>query len=180
MMPIQREFATLVPILLTLLAGACGTQDNAGDPLTFTDPAGYSITVPSGWTVVERPDPDALIRADIYRDEEMGLQVRLSDVEPSSFRSTAEALITDYSMDIASRWGGHCGEVERSFPQAGTQSLTTRFQAEYGDGSSWYLQLSLVNRGSMLLILQCGCPWEDRLEGQAAFDGMVESVSFGQ
>ena len=58
--------------------------------------------------------------------------------------------------------------------------LTARFRSEWEDGSRWYLQLSLVRKGTMLVIFQSGCPWEDRQEGRSSFDRVVESIMFDE
>lgn len=144
------------------------------------DPAGYSLTVPEGWTLSEHFGTGAHIRADMTGDDDMGLQVRLADVKPSSFPSTAEFMIADYAGDMAARWGGSCEETERVDPGTGYQSVTARFRAQWQDGGDWYLQLSLISRGSMLVILQCGCRWEDRQDGQEFFDGVAGSVVFAE
>ncbi|MBN2586999.1 MAG: hypothetical protein JXR55_06875 [Candidatus Fermentibacteraceae bacterium] len=167
-------------LLVTTMTASCGSPREATDASILTDPAGYTLTVPRGWSVTEHFDSDDAIRADITATGEMGLQLRLADVKPSSFSSTAETLIREYASDMSTHWGGRCEEIERVVPDAGYQSLTTRFHAEYADGAQWYLQLSLISRGTTMLVLQCGCRWEDRQEGRAAFDGIVESVGFSE
>lgn len=146
----------------------------------MTDPAGYSLTVPDGWTVSEHFGTGAAIRADLTGGDDMGLQVRLADVKPSGFLSTAEYMIADYAGDMTARRGGSCDETERIDPGVGYRSVTARFRGRWQDGGDWYLQLSLVGSESMLVILQCGCPWEERQRGREIFDGVVGSIAFAE
>jgi len=104
----------------------------------------------------------------------------LPDTSAGSFTFTAEAMIEDYATDMSTHYGGYCNETERLYPEAGDEAITVRFDSEWDDGSRWYLQLSLVRKGAMLVIFQCGCPWEDRLEGKESFDLIVESIVFDE
>ena len=135
---------------------------------------------PQGWEATERFAADGLIRADISKSEHMGLQIRLTDTAPGAFTSTAEAMAEDYATDMATHYGGYCNETERLYPETGDEAITVRFDSEWDDGSRWYLQLSLVRKGTMLVIFQCGCPWEDRQEGRSSFNRVVESIVFGE
>lgn len=165
-------------MLLLLLAAACSGSEEDKEAAVITDPEGYTLALPSGWDVSKNFQDGVFIRADITRGDDMGIQIRLTNASPGTFASTAETMITDYTAEMSAHWGGQCRETEREIITAGDEALSARFQSVREDGQQWYLQLSLVRKGSMLLIFQCGCRWEDRQEGQEAFDGTVESVRF--
>ena len=165
-------------MLILLLVASCTGSEEVNEAEVMTDPEGYTVAIPSGWDVSENFRNDAYIRADITRGDDMGIQIRFTDVSPNSYTSTAEAMITDYVDDMSAHRGGPCLETGREIITAGEDALTARFQSRWEDGQQWYLQLSLVRKGSMLVIFQCGCRWEDRQEGQKAFDETVESITF--
>jgi hypothetical protein len=169
--------SVIITIILILPKAGCSESGTDGETSTFTDPAGYSLTVPPGWNTEQHFQEGNLIRADITRGEDIGVQVRLTQLSTQDFESTARAMIADYAGDMSSHRGG-CHETGRDVPAAGDEAITARFRAGPDNGQQWYLQLSLVCHGSMLVMLQCGCRWEERQEGQEAFDGIVESISF--
>ncbi|MBD3370934.1 hypothetical protein GF402_11320 [Candidatus Fermentibacteria bacterium] len=168
----------LLWILILALLGGCGGDSSSGGETGFTDPAGYSLEVPEGWMVSDETAGDGLIRADFSRDEEMGIQVRLSSMPAAGFSSTVRSALDDYRRDMTGHWGGSLTETERITPDAGDEALTVRFRFSRDDGSEWYLQYSLVRKDDRLLMFQGGCSWPDREEGMQAFDNVVESVRF--
>ncbi|MFO7950194.1 MAG: hypothetical protein R6U36_07475 [Candidatus Fermentibacteraceae bacterium] len=165
------------PLIMAVLASACGGGEGDG-PKTFDDPAGYSLEVPGGWSLSDRTAGDGLIRADITGGDGMGIQVRLLPLSPSGFDAAVSRLLREYIRDMSGHWGGGMAETERTAPDAGEKALTVRFRATRDDGSVWYLQESFVSAGDMLVVLQGGCPWERRDRARAAFDDMVDSISF--
>jgi hypothetical protein len=167
-------------MIVTLLTLACSEGDSEMASSTLTDPEGYTVAVPAGWDVQEHFQEGALIRADLTNGDDMGIQIRLTDVSLSNFSTTSQILITDYADDMSSHQGGDFTEIGRDAPVAGDEAITARFHASRADGQQWYLQISLVRRGILLVMFQCGCPWEDRQEGKAAFDATVESIRFDQ
>ncbi len=176
-LPLVRRALFALPLLLC----TCTEQrDGAGEDAdtVFTDPAGYRLRVPDGWRVSDRTKRDELIRADIDRGREMGIQVRLAPVSPGRFSAAVTSMLDDYRRDMTGRWGGDMTETGRCSPDAGEEALTVRFRARRKDGKEWYLQESFVRAGEKLLVLQGGCPWPRREEATRAFDAVVESVVF--
>ncbi len=169
----------IATLLLAVLTSACG-EGEGEEPQTFTDPAGYSLEVPGGWSLSDRTAGDGLIRADIQREDDMGIQVRLVPLSGSGFSTRTSSMLSDYRADMSGHWGGRMAETDRITPEAGERALTVRFRATRDDGSAWYLQESFVSSGDMLVVLQGGCPWDGRAPARSAFDGMVESVSFSR
>ena len=168
----------VAPLLPAVFAVACGGGEEGEGPKTFTDPAGYSLEVPAGWNLSDRTAGNGLIRADVTRGEGMGIQARLLPLSPSGFDAAASRLLRDYMRDMSGHWGGNVAETGRVTPEVGERALTVRLRASRDDGSFWYLQESFVSAGDMLVVLQGGCPWKDRVRAREAFDAMVESVSF--
>ena len=173
---LPRSVATsLLPLAISLAACGVGGEEEV---VIFADPAGYSLTVPRGWSLSDHTAEDGLIRADIDKGNEMGIQVRLMRMSSSGFASRTSSLLSSYREEMSRHWGGGLVETERSAPNAGDGALTVGFQASRGDGSVWYLQESFVSEGEMLVVLQGGCLWEDREQARRAFHGIVESISF--
>jgi hypothetical protein len=172
------SFGLALALLMAAPAG-CGGGDEAQDrAATFTDPAGYSLEVPQGWSLSDRTGGDGLIRADVTRGEGMGVQVRLVSPPPGNFRSATSSMLRDYVSDMSGHWGGGMEETERITPDVGDRALTVRFRATRDDGSVWFLQESFVQSGGRMVVLQGGCPREDMETALPAFDRMVESISF--
>jgi hypothetical protein len=175
----MKRFLTLLWALSASLLLACGGSSSEAEA-RFTDPAGYSLEVPEGWTFSDHTAEDGLIRADFSRDEEMGIQVRLASVSAGGFSEAARSALEDYRRDMTGHWGGSLSETERLTPDAGNQALTVRYRFRRDDGSEWYLQHSLVRYGTRLLMFQGGCGWPDRGEGREAFDRLLASLVFEQ
>lgn len=173
----MKRFLALLWIPAAAFFWACGGSSSEPE-VRFTDPAGYSLEVPEGWTLADHSSGNGLIRADFSRDDEMGIQVRLASVVAGGFMETARSALEDYRRDMTEHWGGSLSETERVTPDAGDQALTVRYRFRRDDGSEWYLQYSLVSCDSRLLMFQGGCGWPDREEGGQAFDRLVESLVF--
>ncbi|MBD3278590.1 MAG: hypothetical protein GF388_09835 [Candidatus Aegiribacteria sp.] len=159
--PNQVLLSLVITLLLILPKTGCSENATEGETSTLTDPEGYSLAVPPGWNTEQHFQEGSLIRADITRGDDMGVQVRLTQLSTQDFESTARAMIADYASDMSSHRGG-CHEKGRDVPAAGDEAITARFRAGPDNGQKWYLQLSLVRHGSMLVMLQCGCRWEER------------------
>jgi len=176
--PNLRVLSALAAAILLALP-ACGGGDDRNEAETFTDPAGYSLEVPAEWTLSDRTEADGLIRADIGPGGNVGIQVRVVPLSAGGFAATTSAMLREYEADMSGHWGGSLEELERTSPGAGEEALTVRFRADRSDGSAWYLQESFVGGGDILVVLQGGCPWEQRSGIREAFDAIVESVRFG-
>lgn len=166
------------PLIIAVLASACGGGEEGESPKRFDDPAGYSLEVPEGWSLSPRTTGDGLIRADITGGDGTGIQVRLMPLSQSGFDAAVSRLLRDYIRDMSGHWGGNVVETGRITPEVGERALTVRLRASRDDGSVWYLQESFVSSGDMLVVLQGGCAWTERGLARPAFDAMVESISF--
>lgn len=172
-----RPIRIALPII-AVLSSACGGGEEGEGPKSFDDPAGYSLEVPGGWSLSDRTDGDGLIRADVNREDDMGIQVRLLPLSPSGFDAMTASLLNGYREDMSGHWGGSVAETGRITPEVGERALTVRLRASRDDEGVWYLQESFVSSGDMLVVLQGGCPWAKRELARPAFDAMVESISF--
>lgn len=108
---------------------------NTSVEVTFSDSAGYTVPIPEGWRLIDHTKRDQLIRADITKGKDAGVQVRLQKCSPDAFVEMEKALSHQYKLDMSKHWGGDCVEIETTTLRKG--ALTRRFQLDRKDGQRW-------------------------------------------
>lgn len=189
-----------VPIAgLLIIAGALlflflQQQNNAGRPpegeparvgesgTLFTDASGgYSVTCPPGWTLSDNTRANHMIRADITRGSDTGLQIRLHNLNGAGFESYARSYVDDFARDMRDHWGGSISELERRDTKLGAhRCYIVAFRASRPNGEEWFLKEYLVPHGNKVVAFQCGAKMAEREKYEPAFDSVVESLGFAR
>lgn len=142
----------------------------------FSDPAGYRVPVPEDWQLADHTGKNQLIRADITRDKNAGIQIRLQRCTTGDFNQLTASASRQYRQDMSRHWGGDCVELGSETVSPGPAVATRRFRLDRKDGQRWYLQLSCVCLRDNLIIMQGGCLWDERDMFADVFDGMVAGI----
>jgi len=181
-------FRAVILLLSCLPLGIEGCSKNSkpvDNKNVFNDIVGYKVTAPPGWKIVELvagsrdSEKSTHIRAEINRDENTGLQIRILPSKSSEFSNVVERHIKRYGNEMSEHWGGTVTELEpRIRHDVGEAATTARFRAKRKNGEEWYLQQSFVISGNLIVEFQCGSKWDFREEAGKGFNSIVESIEF--
>jgi hypothetical protein len=164
-----------------------GTEGGAGErtfesepEAVFNDAAfGYRLLCPASWTLADYSSGDGLIRADITKGKEAGLQVRVQRQVTTPLEEYAEAYVRDFRRDMEAHWGSGLEELGRVFElPGGRRGFTITFRSRRSDGRSWFLKEYLVPMGGDVLVFQCGAPEEKRSDYEPVFDAVLKTLEF--
>ncbi len=170
----QQHDAASPPQVQTTLAGESG--------ILFDDSSGgYSLLCPPGWTLSDNTSAEHMIRADLTRGPDTGLQIRLHSLRGPTFESFARRYIDDFARDMRDHWGGTVSELHRRDTKLGPhRCYIAAFQANRSDGSEWFLKEYIVQRSNKVVAFQCGTKMAEREKYEPAFDSVVESFGFAR
>ncbi|NNG01845.1 MAG: hypothetical protein HKM93_20835 [Desulfobacteraceae bacterium] len=155
----------------------------AGNLSRFHDKAGnYRIDYPSDWTLADHSGDDKMIRADIYKGDSVGFQIRIVDQGGVSFNSFVEDYIQRFVDDMSSHWDGEMTELSRDFGwTGGYQGCSVRMLLERGDGQRWFFKeyiWPMVDGSNRVVVLQSGSIDRDRGGNETTLDAIAESFRF--
>ena len=168
----QQHDAASPPPAETTLAGESGIlfEDSSG---------GYSLLCPPGWTLSDNTSAEHMIRADLTRGPDTGLQIRLHSLSEGSFESYARSYVDDFARDMREHWGGTVSELHRRDTKLGPhRCYIVAFQANRSGGREWFLKEYIVQSSNKVVAFQCGTKTAEREQYEPVFDSIVESIRF--
>jgi len=155
----------------------------SGDVVTFSvfrDTAeDYLIRYPRDWILKDNTSMGHMIRADITKDKNTGLQIRVHKTVSSDFHRYVDLYVMQFIEDMKEHWKGSLRETGRRFEEIGTSSgCLVTMEFERGDGTKWFFKQYLWPRKDDVYILQCGTPLESRLENEPMLDRIAATFEF--
>ena len=140
---------------------------------------GYRLHYPSTWTIQQYPDSEDLVKADITKDDETGLQMRVYVNTESGLTSFLEQYVPDFDTQMRRRWGGEMTVIEQRYATFDLQrGFIISFDFIREDGTRYFFKHYLVGRDNRVYVIQCGTPFEVRSANESVFDSIVESLDF--
>jgi hypothetical protein len=148
--------------------------------VVFADAGGgYRLHVPPGWSLSDNSRADQLIRADLTKGSDTGVQIRLEALGGSGFESFAREYTGKFERDMRGHWGGTIRELERRDAElGGNDCYIVSLQADRPNGEAWFLKEYLISHGNRVVALQCGTKMGERLLYEPVFDGIAGSLEF--
>ncbi len=156
-------------------AAAAGSPALSG---TFVDrEMGYSLSFPADWKLQDHQKQGGLIRADISRGSQVGVQVRVDRTGGDDFDAYVDRYETRFRNDMSAHWKGGLTGAQRECGVIGNAagcklSATLR----RGDGQEWWLVQYLWPHDTRVVILEAGAPAATRRDNEPLIQRVADSV----
>ncbi len=139
---------------------------------------GYSFEYPFGWQSRAFPDSENLIKGEINKDNNTGIQIRIYQ-NAGNFRKFVDWYVDDFMQQMQKHWGGKMAISEEEFTSvAGYECFVVSFDFIRRDNKRWFFKQYLWPNGSEVLILQSGTLFKLRALNEPSIDAIAESLKF--
>lgn len=142
----------------------------------------YAVDYPTDWQLADHSSSSEMIRADIHRDNTVGIQIRVVRRGSSSFESFVETYIGRFIEDMTSHWQGTLSEHSKNFDRIGRhEGCEVRMVLLRGDGQRWLLKQYLwpvPNDADAVVVFQCGSSQTDQILNEQYLDTIARSFRF--
>jgi len=146
----------------------------------FKDRTGrYEVSYPKGWTLVSKSNENGMIRADISKGNEAGLQIRKYNISNKSSDDFVKVYLENFVQEMERHWSGKFTQL--SFDKRDLKE-SRYYRVEYsflrGDGQKWFFIEYVWVKEETAIAFQCGI--EDRLveKYRSEFDLIADSFKF--
>ncbi len=143
--------------------------------IVFSDPAGYEFTLPIGWTLYDKSKSGKLIRADITKGNNSGIQIRLTKCKAENFENWVNKSIEKYKTDMSQHHKGEIKETDRENVNIGDGAVSVSLYAKWASGKEWYFQEVFILFGDKVVIMQGGALWANHEGFASEFCTIAES-----
>lgn len=140
---------------------------------------GYEVSYPKGWLLVSKSNENGMIRADISKSNEAGLQIRKYSIGNQSSDVFVQSYLGTFIEEMESHWSGKFTQLsydKRDLPESNYYRVEYSFLR--GDGQKWFFIEYVWVQNQMGITFQCGI--EDRLveKYRGEFDLIADSFRF--
>ncbi|MCD4817216.1 MAG: hypothetical protein K8S23_00815 [Candidatus Cloacimonetes bacterium] len=183
---------TILILFISILIMSCNAQQNENKDTKkdqryseespykiFTDKGkGYEIIYPSYWKFEDKTNDNHMIRADIYKDNNVGLQIRWYSIS-GVFNGFIDSYIQSFIQEMQGHWKGSIKEEKREFKTiAGKEACWVWIYAEKENGERWLFKEYLYKNGTNIIAFQSGVLriYQDTYEKE--LDAIANSMKF--
>jgi len=148
------------------------------DKLTFEDKyGGYSFSYPSYWKLTDHSASKDMIRADIYKDNNVGFQIRM--YKTKDFRRFTDSYIKVFLREMQGHWKGTIKEEKREFStKKGHEICKVWIYAEKQNGERWFFKEYLFQNNNNVVTFQSGIYFPYKKLYEVELDKIADSFSF--
>ena len=148
------------------------------EKILFTDNyAGYSLLFPNYWKIDDHSNSKNMIRADIYKDNLVGFQIRM--YKAKNFRLFTDSYISQFLTDMQNHWKGTIKEEKREFyGKLNHESCKAWIYAEKQNGENWFFKEYLFQNNDKIIAFQSGIYLSYKDTYETELDKIAESFKF--
>lgn len=153
--------------------------EEQGD-LFFQDlTGGYTLTYPSDWKLQDSSYKDEFIRADLYKGNDIGLQIRLYNLNNQILDDFITDYVKQFQEDMKKRWNGEM-EILNRRTIAGKNGEFRQIEINFtkNDGERWTFIEYVWQLDDKILVFQSGYLTEKVIEGKSKLDKIANSLKF--
>ena len=139
---------------------------------------GYSFEYPFDWKAKVFPDSTNVIKGEINKDNNSGLQIRKYP-NKGDFRKFVEGYVEEFMQQMQKHWGGEMIIIDKQFTiAAGYECFVISFDFTRRDNKRWFFKQYLWPMETGVLVLQSGTLFELRAFNEPLIDGIAQSLKF--
>lgn len=139
----------------------------------------YKMEFPLDWKLLKKPHSKDLIKAEINKNNETGLQVRIYN-NKNSFEKFVDWYVDDYIKQMTTHYKGSSMNIKKKgyskHPLPKWYAVSMEFSQK--PGKNYYVIQYLMPRKDQVFLFQAGCPSEEKESFEKVVTRMVKSVSF--
>ena len=145
----------------------------------FEDPVnGYSFEYPFGWKAQGFPNSKNLIKGEINKGKDIGVQIRIYPTK-GDLRNFTEWYVEDFMQQMQKHWGGNMVVFDQQFTiVARHECFVVSFDFTRRDNKRWFFKQYLWPIDKGILILQSGTLFKLRLLNEPEIDSIARSLRF--
>ncbi len=137
---------------------------------------GYRMHYPSDWKIDQFPDSEDLVKAEIIKDDQTGLQVRVYENTGEGLNAFLQWYVPDFDVKMRSRWGGEMKVINQQYKMFDKhRGFVVSFDFTRKDGKHYFFKQYLVSKESKVYVIQCGTLFDLREENEDIFDSIADS-----
>ncbi len=141
---------------------------------------GYSLEYPFDWQARVFPDSKNLIRGEINKNNNTGIQLRIYP-HVGEFHKFVDWYVDDFMQQMQKHWGGEMVISHEEFTiVAGYECFVISFDFTRRDNKHWFFKQFIWPKEDNMLILQSGTLFELRALNEPSIDWIAKSLKFNK
>lgn len=146
---------------------------------TLTDKKnGYSLKYPSTWTAKTYPNSKDLVKGDISKGNDAGINIRLNPNYQDSFKEFVSWFVKDFRNQMESHWKGKMTTIDKGYYSIdGRKSFIITFDFKKENGERWIFKDYLVPKNDKeVFVFQGGVEYSKKDEYLPILDKIIKSL----
>jgi len=139
---------------------------------------GYSLRYPASWSAKTYPNSKDLVKGDISKGDEVGINIRINPIHQDSFAGFIKWFVDDFKNQMEGHWKGKMTIIDRGyFTIAGRKSFIITFDFKKDNGQRWIFKDYLVPKNkNEIFVFQGGVEYNKKDEYLPTLDKIIESL----
>lgn len=146
---------------------------------TLTDKKnGYSLKYPSTWNAKSYPNSRDLVKGDISKGNEAGINIRLNPNYQDSFEGFVDWFIKDFRNQMEGHWKGKMTTLDKKYYSInGKRSFVITFDFKKQNGERWIFKDYLVPKNKKeIFVFQGGVKYDKKDEYLPILDKIISTL----
>jgi hypothetical protein len=146
---------------------------------TLTDKQnGYSLRYPADWTAKTYPNSRDLVKGDISKGNEAGINIRLNPNHQDSLQGFVSWFVKDFKKQMENHWKGKMTTLDKGYYSiAGRKSFVITFDFKKENGERWIFKDYLVPKNDKeVFVFQGGVEYSKKDEYLPILDKIIKSL----
>jgi len=139
---------------------------------------GYSLRYPAHWNAKTYPNSRDLVKGDISKGDEVGINIRINPIHQDSFAGFIKWFVDDFKNQMQGHWKGKMTTMSRGyFTIAGRKSFIITFDFKKDNGQRWIFKDYLVPKNkNEIFVFQGGVEYNKKDDYLPTLDKIIESL----
>ncbi|MBI4707475.1 MAG: hypothetical protein HY761_06075 [Candidatus Omnitrophica bacterium] len=139
----------------------------------------YRVDYPSDWSAQSTPNSTDVIKAQIIKDNQTGLQVRIDYNRYGDWSQFVDNYIKRFIGDMQGHWQGKAAILEKRYDTInGHEVAIVSIDFLRGDSQRFFFKHYLWPHGNKVYLIQSGTPFENRFRYEPVIDSIARSFNF--
>jgi hypothetical protein len=146
---------------------------------TLTDKQnGYSLRYPADWSAKTYPNSRDLVKGDISKGDEAGINIRINPIHQDSFEGFIRWFVGDFKSSMENHWKGKMTTIDKDYYSiAGRKSYVITFDFKKNNGERWIFKDYLVPKNNKeIFVFQGGVKYSKKDEYLPILDKIIKSL----
>lgn len=139
----------------------------------------YRVDYPSDWSAQSTPNSTDVIKAQIVKDGQTGLQIRIDYNGYGSLKQFVDNYVKRFVLDMQGHWQGKATILENRYTTInGHEAAVISIDFLRGDSQRFFFKHYLWPHGNKVYFIQSGTPFENRSRYEPVIDSIARTFNF--